>query len=114
MFGKSKQPGASQLNARVRAMTERSGAPPSTTPSALEHPRASRQAVFRAATVILDSGVRFSVAMKDLSGGGARIEFLVRDCLPAEFVLSEPLQRLRRRVRVVWQSQGVAGVRFID
>jgi hypothetical protein len=52
--------------------------------------------------------------MKDMNSGGARIEFFQRNDLPESFLLSEPTLKLRRRVRLVWQRECVAGVKFQD
>lgn len=114
MFGKSKPPGRSVLESRLRTIAER--APTSvvkeTAPRSKE--RASRQAVFRNATITLDSGERMTVAVKDVSASGARVEFFRHVALPVSFLLSEPMMKLKRRVRVVWQREGVAGVEFIE
>ncbi|UPT64470.1 MAG: hypothetical protein M0D54_08150 [Hyphomonadaceae bacterium JAD_PAG50586_4] len=75
--------------------------------------RAARQAVFRNGAILFGSGDRLTVAVKDVSASGARIEFFQRSALPEEFVLSEPTLKLRCRVRVVWQREGVAGVMFL-
>ncbi len=109
MFGK--KPSNNALNDRVRAITERQAiqAPP---PQAKA--RADRDSVFKQATITLDSGVRLSVAIKDISAGGARIEFFQDVALEGDFTISEPMTRLRRRARVAWRAQGAAGLVFLD
>ena len=76
--------------------------------------RAQRQSVFKNATIILDSGTRFAVAIKDVSDGGARIEFFQDVPLDGVFTISEPMTRLRRRARVSWRRDGTAGFEFVD
>lgn len=70
--------------------------------------------MFRAGSVIPDGGAHRSVAVKWLSDSGARIEFFVREPLPEEFTLVEPIGGLRRRARVVWQEEYQAGLAFVD
>jgi hypothetical protein len=79
----------------------------------LKH-RQRRIATFKNASVILRDGARISVVVKDLSDAGARVEFFARTVLPQEVLLVEPMLKLRRQARVVWQSDGAAGLRFID
>jgi hypothetical protein len=107
MFGK-KPPPPDALAQRVRAIAER------TPVSAPKSDRAPRQNVFRNGSVLLDSGARFTVAIKDLSEGGARIEFFQDLPLDGEFVLSEPVMKLRRRARITWRKDLAAGLVFID
>lgn len=57
-------------------------------------------------------GERLSVAIKNLSGSGARVEYFIRRELPPVVVLIEPSLRIRRRAKVVWQRDGVAGLAF--
>jgi len=109
MFGK-KAPNAA-LADRVRAIVERQ-AIPARPPQ--EKARPDRDSVFKQATIILDSGARLSVAIKDISAGGARIEFFQNVALEGEFTISEPMTRLRRRARVAWRVQGAAGLVFLD
>jgi hypothetical protein len=106
MFGK--KPPQSGLAKRVRALAERSSI--AKTIAA----RPARQSVFRNASVLLDSGARHVVAIKDLSQAGARIEFFQDLPIAGEFTLSEPVSQLRRRVRVTWRTHRAAGLAFID
>ena len=109
MFGK--KPPENLLNARVRALAERPVAP-AYKPKPKERP--PRQPVFKEATIILDSGKRLAVAIKDVSAGGARIEFYQEIALDGDFTISEPVSKLRRRARVAWRDTGAAGLIFID
>lgn len=61
---------------------------------------------------MLAAGERLSVAIKNLSESGARVEYFVRRELPAFVVLIEPVLRIKHRARVVWQRDGVAGLAF--
>lgn len=76
--------------------------------------RAPRQPVFRHGALVFEDGRRLSVVIKNLSTTGARIEFFVRTSLPDTMVLTEPTLPLKCRARVVWQREGVAGLRFIE
>lgn len=107
MFGK--KPFDTALANRMRSIAERPAPSRSVAPT-----RAARQSVFRNATIILDGGARFTVAIKDLSDGGARIEFFQDLPLDNEFVLSEPVSKLRRRVRMTWRKERAAGLQFLD
>ncbi|MEQ1708737.1 MAG: hypothetical protein ABL864_10460 [Terricaulis sp.] len=54
------------------------------------------------------------MAVKDISATGARVEFFQRIVLPETFMLSEPTMKLKRRVRIIWQREGIVGVQFTD
>lgn len=110
MFGK--KPPTSALADRVRAIAARTSAERAPPPAA--NPRAARDSVFKQATLTLDSGMRLSVALKDISAGGARIEYFQDVALEGEFTISEPMTRLRRRARIAWRAQGAAGLVFVD
>jgi hypothetical protein len=68
--------------------------------------------MFRNGTIVIEGGQRLSVAIKDLSEHGARIEFVRRMDLPSVVILMEPMLKLRCRARVVWQREGIAGLEF--
>jgi hypothetical protein len=110
MFGKKPQTPA--LADRVCAIAARPAPPAASPPEAKV--RAPRDSVFKQATITLDTGLRLSVAIKDISESGARIEFFQEVELEGEFTISEPMTRLRRRARVAWRVQGAAGLVFID
>ena len=113
MFGKSKPSIENVLASRLRNIAERAPARAVEKVAPCSKDRAPRQAVFRNATITLDSGERIAVAVKDVSAAGARVEFVRHVPLPQSFILSEPIMKLKRRVRVVWQREGVAGVEFV-
>lgn len=95
---------------RLRKVSERPAAPL----APQKAPRAPRQALFRNGALNYGDGHRMAVIIKDLSDRGARIEFFVNLNLPELVVLSEPTLRLRRSARVVWQTDGAAGLAFVD
>lgn len=74
--------------------------------------RAFRRPFFRHGALVFEDGQRLNVAVKDLSEGGARVEYYVRTTLPDVVMLCEPTLRLRCKARVVWQSDGAAGLAF--
>ena len=76
--------------------------------------RAFRRPFFRHGVLLFEDGQRLNIAVKDLSEGGARVEFYVRTTLPDNVMLCEPTLRLRCRAKVVWQSDGAAGLAFIE
>lgn len=109
MFGKKPPDPRTALADRVRIIAERER------PAVVAaKARAERQIVFKDATIILDSGVRFTVAIKDVSEGGVRIEFFQDVPLDGAFTISEPMLKLRRRARVSWRRDGTAGLTFVD
>ena len=74
--------------------------------------RAFRRPFFRHGALLFEDGQRLNVAVKDLSAGGARVEFYLRATLPENVLLCEPTLRLRCRAKVVWQEDGAAGLAF--
>ena len=116
MFGKAKPPpGNDLLTERMRRAVERpTAAPPSAHSLARQIERAVRQAVFRQGALILANGEKLSVAVKDISATGARVEYFTHVELPAVVVLVEPTLRIKSRARVVWQRDGVAGLAFAE
>lgn len=122
MFGKSKPPPKSALAARVRRVTTHrppAGAdewelsPPPSPHSSKLYPRSERAPSYRQGVIVIDDGQRVTVVIKNLSGTGARIEFFLKRELPAEVTLIEVTMRIRRRARVVWQGDGVAGLEYL-
>ena len=112
MFGKRPPSGKDALTQRVRQLGARSA--PAEPPPSRAEARAQRDAVFKNGSVILPDGARMVVVIKDLSDSGARVEFFARTTLPEVVLLVEPMLKLRRRARVAWQSDGAAGLQFID
>lgn len=114
MFSKPPKKGA--LSDRVRTLADRKPPPlPEVTEPPRQHEqRPDRRAVFRHGAITFESGQSMRVAVTNISRTGARIEFYTNAELPQEFVLHEPTIPLRRRVRVVWQRDGRAGLKFID
>lgn len=76
--------------------------------------RAFRRPFFRHGALMFEDGQRLDVAVKDLSVGGARIEYYLRTELPENVLLCEPTLRLRCRAKVVWQIEGAAGLCFVQ
>jgi hypothetical protein len=107
MFGKS-PPRGGALTDRVRQIAQAKPAAPIGSQK-----RVARQPVFRNGVLTFEDGERFSVVIKDLSDGGARIEFFVNRPLPETVLLSEPMLKLRRNARVIWQRDGAAGLAFL-
>jgi hypothetical protein len=112
VFGKRPPSGNDALTQRVRQLGARSA--PARPASSRTEARAQRDAVFKNGSVILPDGARMVVVIKDLNDTGARVEFFARTLLPEEVLLVEPMLKLRRRARVAWQSDGAAGLQFID
>ena len=132
MFGRKPGSGGDALAARVRQIAgprplagaaeppvdpvtvfARSFDTPLVAKSVRKQDRAPRQAVFRTATMVTSGGARQNVALKDVSATGARIEFHTRGTLPELVVLIEPMMKLHKRARVVWQEEGRAGLAFL-
>lgn len=81
----------------------------------VETRRSPRQPQFKEAQITMGSSrERFSVAVKDLSQGGAKIESFRRLALPPEVEYYEPLSGRRTRARVVWQDDFRAALEFLD
>lgn len=76
--------------------------------------RAFRRPFFRHGALVFEDGQRLHIAVKDLSTGGARVEFYMRTTLPENLMLCEPTLRLRCRAKVVWQQEGAAGLAFVE
>ncbi len=120
MFGKTKSPGGRiSLADRVRNVGERKVAPAYEAPPPPEKAswtkpkgRASREPHFRNGVLMLGGGQRLNVVIKNLSETGARIDFFVKTELPREVVIHEPTLKLALRARVVWQTEGSAGLEF--
>lgn len=134
MFGRKASGGKDVLAARVRQLSETRPAspdiePPAAAPAApartfqmtpsvaktvRNKDRAPREPMFRTGTLVTSGGGRQSVAVKNVSATGALIEFHTRAELPLYVVLIEPMMRLNKRARVVWQIEGAAGLQFME
>lgn len=119
---KKPAPASGVLADRIRRVVSEASPPPrfaqtepvNTSPIQQERARAPRQAVYRQGALVLGGGEKLSVALRNLSASGARVEFHVHVPLPAVVLLVEPTLKLRRRARVVWQVEGAAGLKFLD
>jgi hypothetical protein len=74
--------------------------------------RSERKATFKSATVTTLGGERIDVVVKNVSGTGARVEFLRDITLTDRVMLSEPTLRIKTWAYVVWQTRGAAGLQF--
>lgn len=112
----SKRPSKGGLTDRLRQVSERKPQPlpKESSPPRKPKQRADRRQLFRQGFVIFESGQKVRVAIKNVSETGARVEFFALNGLPDLVLLSEPTLNLRRRARVVWQRDGMAGLEFID
>lgn len=115
MFGRRRSaPDANRLSERMRqAVARETAPPPASLPLRRQFERAVRAAVFRQGALLLAGGEKLTVALKDISATGARIEYFARRELPEFVILVEPTLRIKSRARVVWQRDGVAGLQFI-
>jgi hypothetical protein len=73
-----------------------------------------RRTVLKGAKVVFNNGKGVLVCrVRDLSPGGARLEFPPRQALPEEFelhVAGQPVRKCERR----WTRNNIVGVRFLD
>ena len=76
--------------------------------------RAPRQATFKQATVTLSGGERMDVVVKNVSDTGMRVEFFRRVTLTDQVIIAEPTLRIRKWAKVMWQTEGAAGLQFLD
>ena len=77
--------------------------------------KSPRQLQFREAQITLaHSGEKLSVAVKDLSAGGVKIESFRKFALPSTVEFYEPLSGRRTQARVAWQEDYRAALEFID
>ena len=117
MFGKP-PPGKDALRQRLARVSapkpDKAAAAPFDPGPPLAQARADRRNVFRNASLLLPDGHKFTVAVKNLSENGARIEFFVQLELSGIVTLIEPTMRLRKRARVVWACPGAAGLAFVE
>lgn len=132
MFGRKASDAKDVLAARVRQLSETRpaaveieapsanpaprtfSAAPTVAKSVRNKERAPREPMFRTGTLVTTGGGRQNVAIKNVSETGALIEFHTRNELPLHVVLIEPMLRLHKKAKVVWQIEGAAGLQFID
>jgi PilZ domain len=88
-------------------MTDDHGAPPSSRRGQ------DRRTVLKGAKIVFNNGKSMAVCrVRDLSPGGARLEFPPRQVLPDSFelhVAGQPVRRCERR----WTRNNIVGVRFV-
>ena len=118
MFGKSgSPPKKGGLADRVRQVAAREASPNLAQPRIVRpvqsKQREERRHIYRNGFLTLDNGSRLNVTIKDLSSAGARVEFFVKMVLPSPVLLVEPTLGLRTWARVIWQQEGVAGLKFL-
>jgi hypothetical protein len=75
--------------------------------------RQKRDPTFKQATITMLGGERMDVVVKNLSAGGARIEFFRKVNLTEHVLLSEPTMRIKTWAKVMWQKDGAAGLQFV-
>ena len=88
-------------------MTDNQGSPQS-------NRREDRRTILKGAKVVFNSGKGVLVCrVRDLSPGGARLEFPPRQALPDSFdlhVTGQPVRHCERR----WTRNNIVGVRFVE
>ncbi len=75
--------------------------------------RAKRQPVFKQGLAILPHGEKLPIAIKSLSATGLRIEFFQNRQLPETMTITEPSVPLHFDAEVIWQDDGVAGLKIV-
>jgi hypothetical protein len=76
--------------------------------------RAPRQSTFKQATITLQGGERMDVVVKNVSATGMRIEFFRKITLTEQVIISEPTLRIRKWAKVMWQTEGAAGLQYLE
>lgn len=75
--------------------------------------RAPRAKVYKKAELILESGQRLEVIVRDLFEGGARVDFYSGSAdLAGRLLLKEPSLAINKWATLIWKSQNSAGLRF--
>lgn len=77
-----------------------------------ERRRERRLRVLKQAKVMLTEWVSVNCVVRDISPGGARLEFNGPIYLPHAFQLQIPSAELNIPAAPAWQSRGEAGIRF--
>jgi hypothetical protein len=102
------------LSDRLKAIAERKPADQSYYRDIIQKKdRAQRLPTFKQAHVMMATGERLDVVIKNITDYGARIEFIRRTHLSDRIHISEPTLPLNTWAQVIWQSDGAAGVLFI-
>ncbi len=73
-----------------------------------------RLPVFHDATLTIEGYFRIRAAITDLSPRGACVAYAARVDLPSRIVIAAPALAMERWARVVWQGDGVAGLKFLE
>lgn len=81
---------------------------------AKDEKRLPRRMTFKQATMILAGGEKVDVVVKNVSDTGVRVEFFRRIILSDKVIISEPTLRIRKWARVMWQTEGAAGLHFLE
>jgi hypothetical protein len=102
-----------RLTDRLKAIAERTPPPPQnyeTTTSG----RSQRTPTFKQAVLRLPHGELLPVVIKNLSKTGARVEFFQNRELAVDdrVRLSAQTAAIDRGARVIWQKQGLVGLKF--
>lgn len=115
MFKKSGPPASDPLANRLRQIAAKPALEESQyEPTRAKDQRAPRQATFKQGTITLSGGERVDVVVKNVSDTGMRVEFFRKVTLTDQVIIAEPTLRIRRWARVMWQTEGAAGLQFIE
>ena len=113
MLSKKSEPLADALAQRVRQIAQSKPGAVAKASKPAHAPRAARASAFKQATLTF-TGSRMVVVIKNLSATGARVEFVNNILLPEQVLVSEPSTGLKKWACVTWQTQGAAGIEFVD
>jgi len=103
-----------RLNDRLKAIKERAAPPPE--PTEFQPPpsrKRERAQTFKQGVLILPLGEKLPVVIKNVSETGARVEFFQSRELTGHARLMEQSMGLDRHARIVWQKDGLVGLKFI-
>ena len=116
MFKKSGNKAEDPLAARLRQIAAKPALQDGeyVTPPPKDDKRRPRRVTFKQATIILSGGEKVDVVVKNVSDTGVRIEFFRRMILTDKVIISEPTLRIRKWARVMWQTEGAAGLHFLE
>src|SRR5262245_48157907 len=82
--------------------------------SLVERREEERRPVFQEAVLTLDEYFKIRAVITDISAGGARVQYATRTDLPFRLRISAQTLKLKCWARVVWQTDGAAGLAFLD